>query len=253
MLQLLTLSLLFLSQSWAADDDLGASLYNDTENFFQFVTRPDIGAPKWNIEIYDRDALQPGYYWFIGPYASLEQVDYPLWNGPHIYDSNGELIWSGAPYVEYINTFDFRMSEVDGQQMLSFVWPKHKPEGNGFILDNTYQVHEVVDMVGNHSKWNMHEFNLINDGKQALMAIPQDYSATHIDVNGYSGRCRIGWQGFKEVDVKSGEVLFEWNTQGHVDVEESTYVAKNVNDTWEDKCSHNWGESGCHEACLVVQ
>lgn len=240
MLWFVLTSFLYLCQVQARED--AEADYNNTENFFQFVTRPDIGAPKWDIEVYDRDALQGlGYYWFIGPYAKLEQVEYPLWNGPHIYDTNGELIWSGAPYVEYINTFDFRMSEVDGQQMLTFVWP-HNRRGNGFILDNTYQVHTIVDMVGNHSKWNMHEFNLIDGGKRALMAFPQDYDPTPISVPGYNGSCKIGWQGFKEVDVNTGEVYFEWNTQGHISPLESNYVAVNVNYTFKDKCAHDWGK-----------
>lgn len=236
MLWLILTCLLYLSGVNAEDD----SAYNDTENFFKFITRPDIGAPKWDIQVYDRDALQPGYYWFIGPYASLDQVDFPLWNGPHIYDSNGELIWSGAPFVKYVNTFDFRMSEVNGQQMLSFVWPKNR-QGNGWILDNTYQLHTIVDMVGNHSRWNMHEFNLIDDGTRALMGFPQDYSATRVNNENYTGPCKIGWQGFKEVDVNTGEVYFEFNTQGHIDPAESNYVPKSVKtNTWEDKCATDW-------------
>jgi len=238
---IITLLCLCWTRAWAQRNHKADS--KDDDWFFQFVTRPDIAAPRWDIITYDREALQPDMYWFVSPYASLEQTDFPFWNGPHIYDTNGELIWSGAPYVKYTNSFDFRMSMVDGQQMLSFVWPKPQPDGNGFILDSSYEVYEQVDMMGNHTKWNMHEFNLINDGKTALMGFPQDYQATNISVDGYMGPCRIGWQGFKEVDVKSGEVLFEFNTKGHVSPEESNYVAKAIEkNDWEHKCAKPWGE-----------
>lgn len=83
----------------------------DDDHFYHFVTRPDIGAPKWSIEIYDKDALAPGY-WFVAPYALLGQTDYPLWNGPHIYDQEGGLIWSGSPLFKHFNSYDFRVAQV---------------------------------------------------------------------------------------------------------------------------------------------
>ena len=50
----------------------------DHDAFSYFVTRPDIEAPKWNIQTYDADALQKGFYWFIAPYLKLEQNQYPM-------------------------------------------------------------------------------------------------------------------------------------------------------------------------------
>lgn len=219
----------------------------DHPNFFQFVTRPDISVPKWDIEVYDEEALAPGY-WFVAPYENLIQHSYPKWNGPSIWDpSNGELIWSGAQFVQFYNTFDFRMSHVDGKEMLSFIWPKNsdKQEG-GFILDETYTVHKLLDMRGDDQiRPNMHDFNLIDDGKRALMLTTPHQHESHITVPGeFDGMCKVDRQGFKELDVASGEVLFEWNSEGHIGVEESTYFngMERVKSTYTHMCSSYWGE-----------
>ena len=218
-----------------------------TDSSFRFVTRPDIEAPKWDIEIYNENLLQQDHYWFVAPYENIHQENFPLWNGPHIYDTSGQLIWSGASYVEYINTMDFRMSEVDGQRMLSYIWNKdsrdQKAGGNGILLNDFYELHAIVDMVGNSSKWNFHELNLIDGGKRALMALSQDFSATQINVPPYNGSCRIAKQGFKEVDVETGEIFFEWHTLGRISPQESVYVGDNIqNNTWKEKCANNWGK-----------
>ena len=93
-------------------------------------------------------------------------------------------------------------------------------------------------------RWNFHELNLIDNGNRALMVTSQNFSAIEIDVPQYNGSCRIAKQGFKEVDVKTGEIYFEWHTLGHIRAEESVYVGDDVpNNTWRDKCEQNWGKS----------
>ena len=113
------------------------------------LQRPDIGAPRWDVKIYDNDAISPGY-WFVAPYAKLEQKDYKKWNGPHIYDGTGELVWSGAPMFKHYNTYDFRTVEVGGKQMASLISRKDE---NGVIFDSSYQVNKTVDMDGFLPQW----------------------------------------------------------------------------------------------------
>lgn len=87
--------------------------------------RPDIRPPLFCVRMHDDEAVQPGY-WFVTPVATmiqpavLEQYE-PHQVGPHIYDSNGDLIWSGASFVENRNAFDFRVVDVRGIPHLSFI------------------------------------------------------------------------------------------------------------------------------------
>lgn len=62
-------------------------------SYFKFVTRPDIKAPVWSIEVLNKTAVAPGY-WFVAPYEIVTQeTPGDAWVGPHIYDSSGELVW----------------------------------------------------------------------------------------------------------------------------------------------------------------
>jgi hypothetical protein len=61
------------------------------DDFFQFRTRPDLLAPRWNITKHDEKALAPGYL-FVAPYKKLDITKRgEAWIGPHIYDMDGEL------------------------------------------------------------------------------------------------------------------------------------------------------------------
>lgn len=79
--------------------------------WFNFVTRPDIQAPKYSVHIFDEDALAPGY-WFIAPYENIHKlVQGKTWEGPYIYDWKGDLIWAGTALMDYHMVNDFRVSQ----------------------------------------------------------------------------------------------------------------------------------------------
>ena len=139
------------------------------------------------------------------------------------------------------------MSRVDGKDRLSFIWPKNseRQEG-GYILDEHYDVYKVLDMRGDYQKRpNMHDFNLIDDGKRALMLTMPYQNDSHITVPGeFDGECKVERQGFKELDVNTGETLFLWNSEGHLAVEESTYFA-GTSRNFKQLCDSFWGTSSC--------
>lgn len=211
------------------------------DDFHQFITRPDILAPKWEITVYEEEALAPGH-WFVAPYANLIQKTWPLWNGPMIYNTAGELIWSGAAFVEYYNTFDFRVSRVDGHDMLTFIWPRNSDKQEaGFFMGNNYEVYKLLDMRAEQIRPNMHDFHLIEDGKRALMLTTPHQSPSHVNVPGeFVGTCKVDWQGFKEVDVATNEILFEWNSQGILSVGETTYFEGNGSNKYDIMCDSYW-------------
>ena len=63
----------------------------------------------------------------------------------------------------------------------------------------------------------MHEFQLIDDGKTALMTV---YQQRQFDMSPWNIITGIGWvmeSIFQEVDVETGQVLFEWRSLDHVD------------------------------------
>ena len=211
--------------------------------------RPDISAPRWDVKIYDEDAISPGY-WFVAPYAHLKQSSYKKWNGPHIYDGNGELVWSGAPMFKHYNTYDFRTVDVGGEQMASLIFRKDE---DGVIFDSNYQVHKTVDMVGEMPQWllnalgderktNMHDFNVIANGTRALVLTKVFENATIEESHaiGFEGNCTAKWQGFKELDLATSKPVFEWSAHGHIGLEESTFRKGSL----EKMCNGNLGKGG---------
>ena len=87
MLSFLLFTIFSVGTEAASRKGAGAAAKGDSPSD-HFVTRPDLGAPRWTIEVYDEEAIAPGY-WFVAPYAKLEQDTFEDWNGPHIYDKNG--------------------------------------------------------------------------------------------------------------------------------------------------------------------
>lgn len=149
------------------------------EEFWTFVTRPDLDAPRWNIAIYDEAAVAPGY-WFVAPYEEVEQEQgSAAWNAPHIYDQNGQLIWSGAPMFDGFSTFDFRVSNVRGEPMLTAIRPHYEYTA---ILDSTYTNVENISIGIGDPEWdgighNMHEFLTVENGTRGrhCLAFPSQH------------------------------------------------------------------------------
>ena len=224
--------------------------YTEEELYFNFVTRPDIRPIRWDIRTRDREALAPGY-WFISPYAKLEQDDYSAWNGPHIYDQEGGLIWSGVPMFKRLNIYDFRLAEVNGEMMPTLIFTE---KANGLILDRAYNIQHTVDMfgmelpqwlldqIGSRHTTNMHDFNVIDNGERAIMLTKVYENATRAQSKaiGFDGECTAKYQGFKEVDVATSEILFDWSSHGNIELEESTYFP----DSLEEMCNGNAGPGG---------
>ena len=93
--------------------------------------------------------------------------------------------------------------------------------GHGVIVDSSYRIVDSVEAGGIQAAADMHEFNLLPDGKTAYLTI---YKKHQWDLSKYGIADGLGWiqEGrFQEVDVKTGEVVFEWRSLDHVDTDES--------------------------------
>ncbi|KAK5170237.1 uncharacterized protein LTR77_004823 [Saxophila tyrrhenica] len=199
------------------------------EEFWTFVTRPDLDAPRWEVAVYDQEAVAPGY-WFVAPYEEVDQKDgSEAWNAPHIYDQDGQLIWSGAPMFDGFSSFDFRVSEVRGKPMLTLLRPHYSYAA---VLDETYtNIANVsiglkdpeLDEVGH----NMHEFLTVENGTRALYLtrVPKHASKEYSAAIGYDGECHAQYDGFVELDTETWEQTFSWNSYGKIGLDES-FVTK---------------------------
>ena len=203
-----------------------------TSSSHNFITRPDFQAKRWQVNVYDADAVTPGY-WFVAPYFDIDEIPANKWIGPHIYDNKGELVWSGAPSFSYQNVLDFKKSG-DGLSLI------HPIANTAITLHQNYTVDQEIDMFRQqppewampfvkalyHQKVNMHEFNIVENENRALIATNiwgENITEAESMAISFNGFCRVKWEGFKEIDLETHRTIFEWSSHGHIDLAESTY------------------------------
>lgn len=200
---------------------------------FHFVSRPDLKAPKWNVQIYDEAGLSPGY-WFLAPYKALNQpkeAGDDGWIGPTIYADDGELVWSGATMFDNHNVEDFRMSNVRGEQLMTLM---HQIDHAGYIVDNDFTIREKLKQVDNHGNINTHEFHFVEDGTEAIVIKTDVHAASEemSKVVGYDGQCKsVFFDKFEVFDTKTWEVKFSWSSEDHIGLDECTLGGQHF-DKW---------------------
>ena len=184
--------------------------------------RPDLKPPKWKLTVHRPDLVSSGY-WFVAPYEGEHLQTYGTpWIGPAIYDSAGELIWSGALLdVKGFNWMDFRVSTIGGESVLTAMshgW------GQGVILGNDYEIQRVVN-IEEAFNFNTHEFHFLEDGKKILVTTYNWREAPKklTKAVGIDGGCAVAFDGFKELDAGTLQVLFQWSSYGTIGLDESTY------------------------------
>lgn len=203
---------------------IDAKAADHDQDFFRFVTRPDIDAPRWNIKTHNKTAVAPGY-WFLGPYQDPQQKKRGGgWVGPHIYDQHGELIWSGVPMLSGFDAFDFKVSQYNGEDMLSMVY-RHE---NGILINSQYGLEKKFDITDSVGRLNMHDFSTHHNGTTALMlkTVTKSASEKALDLAELDYSCRVRFYGFEEVNATTGDPIFSWWSDDKVGLEETVFARR---------------------------
>lgn len=136
-----------------------------------------------------------------------------------------ELVWSGADgsntdlfhglHVASYGNVDhlcyFRGTQIGGYA-----------RGSNLFLDGSYKLTKTIQSGNNLEMSDMHELNIL-DGERVLIAI---YQPRQYDLVPYGVPAGDGWvmDGvFQEINITSGDVLFQWSSLDHVPLSE-TYV-----------------------------
>ncbi|MDQ4062983.1 MAG: arylsulfotransferase family protein, partial [Actinomycetota bacterium] len=177
---------------------------------WDFRSRPDLSPPAVDVASQAHDATAPGYIFIAPKYGSGQ-------SGPMIIDNLGEPVWfSKGKYA-----MDFKVQHYQGKPVLTW-WegePFPRPSvGEYVILDGSYQEITRVQ-AGNGYQGNQHEF-LITSQDTALFTV---YNPVRRDLSALGGpKDGVVMEGVaQEVDIETGEVLFEWHSLEHVSPEES--------------------------------
>jgi hypothetical protein len=162
----------------------------------------------------------PGYV-FVSP-KKEPGGQAPSQDAPLILDGSGEPVWFHPPSDSQEDAFNFKVQEYRGEKVLTWWVGHHTGYGQGeyVIADRAYN--EITRVrAGNGYEGDHHEF-LITSEDTALLTV---YSEETMDLSSVGGPV-VGMvlDGIvQEVDIETGEVIFEWHSLDHVSLEESYY------------------------------
>lgn len=188
--------------------DLGFFGPYPTQEYVSF----NLSSPRASIVQWD-ESCDDGYV-FLDPNGP--SVDH---RGPLILDAKGHLIWTSDAFE---TTTNLKLQEYEGAEYLTF-WSGHKAKTMGtglyYMMDNNYTIAHTVDAVGQDLHGDLHEFKITKENT-ALLTV---YNLTNADLTGMGWfRGANGWitdSVFQEVDIATGELLFEWSASHHFKAE----------------------------------
>ena len=141
-------------------------------------------------------------------------------NGPEILDRHGDVVWFHAiPPAQ--TAADFRAQTYRGQRVLTW-WQGTGlgglSSGTDYIYNDRFQQIATVN-AGNGLSADGHEF-LITPWNTALILAYTTATANLTSIGGPADQTVINGV-VQEIDIRTGKVLFQWNSEDHVPFSQS--------------------------------
>jgi hypothetical protein len=181
-----------------------------------FKSRPDLKPPVVTV-VKNADGASDGYI-FIAPKHDAPQ------KGPEIVDGNGEPVWFD-PVAGPDQAADFRVQTYQGKPVLTW-WegPVASPilgtaYGHYVIANTSYKRIARIEAGLGKDSGDLHEFRLTPRGT-ALVTLYKTVPGSLESIGGPK-QAKVADSIVQEVDVKTGKVLFDWHSVGHVAIDES--------------------------------
>ncbi|MGH7642496.1 MAG: arylsulfotransferase family protein [Candidatus Dormibacteria bacterium] len=171
-----------------------------------YASIPGVKVPKLKVTV---PASFGSGYIFESPQGGT------VLGGPMIVNGQGQLVWF-APLPPTVVATDFRVQRYQGKPVLTF-WEGKITDGHGagedIVMNSSYQVIKTIQ-AGNGYSADLHEFLLSFSGDTAWITA---FNTIGWDVNSEGGTQRGAvLDGIvQEVDVSTGNVLFEWHSLDH--------------------------------------
>ena len=180
-----------------------------SQSAWTFRSRPDLSPPAVDVTTQAHDTAA-GYIFITPGHGGAGQ------GGSMILNDSGQVVWFRPVQGTHGRTMNLKVQTYRGRPVLTW----GEIPSDYVIFDNSYR--EIKRFrAGNGRDGDHHEF-LISPQDTALITI---YNPVPWDLSSVGGlKDSVAWQGIvQELDIDTGEVLFEWRSLEHVDLDE-TYV-----------------------------
>ena len=179
-----------------------------------FLSRPDLRPPVLAVDVVSTPVGVPPYVFL----ANKPYIGRPVGQrGLLIAERGGDVAW----FSPQTQVWDFNVQTYKGKPVLTW-WHGRTGaiygRGNCYIADSSYaQIAEVK--CGNGLMADMHEFNLTSQGT----ALVDAYMPQKADMSSVGGKKNgvVAAGVVQEIDIATGDVIFEWNSLDHVPLTES--------------------------------
>ena len=128
--------------------------------------------------------------------------------------------------TERRHAWDFKVVTYNGSDHLTFILgnlPQHTESAAhrhslqyGYIMDSAYKVQNKVDVNRGQTILDLHEFNVKDEGRIALVTTTkvQMQNVSEVGVSGLEQK-HVANKGFQEIDLATGNINFEWDALDH--------------------------------------
>src|SRR5829696_2609971 len=177
------------------------------EEAWSFRSRPDLTPPAVEIAT-QAHGTAPGYIFVAPEKGSAGQ------GGSLIVDNSGEVVWFRPLQGTLGRAHDLKVQSYRGKSVLTWM----DGVNEYVIFDHSYR--EIARLSASNGYYGDHHEFLISPQDTALILI---YNAVPWDLSSIGGlKNGTVWQVIvQELDIESGEVLFEWHSLEHVGLDET--------------------------------
>ncbi|KAK8203903.1 ASST-domain-containing protein [Phyllosticta capitalensis] len=174
-----------------------------------------IRAPRVNIMATSPQCDDEGQYIFLNPRGRAVPEANPM-----ILDSAGNLVWTldGKNHGE---TYNLGVQTYKGEQYLTFWGGNDAVGGHGqgkyYMFDSSYNQVREISSVG-AIDGDLHEF-YFTENETAILSV---YEISQLDLTPLGGSENSWvWDGsFQEINLETGELLFQWKSTSHYTAED---------------------------------
>lgn len=128
------------------------------------------------------------------------------------------------------NVFDFKVIHSIGNEPHISLILQYNNDGSergfGMILDKNYEVFKKVPLRQDLGAFDIHEFNVLKDGKTALVTVYLNEEISLAEFGRPEEQTWLETGGFAEIDLNTAEVAYEWRSYNQIPLAETVHYSQ---------------------------